>query len=125
MGIYILKRFGEFVPVLFMIITITFFLVRLAPGGPFDSEKQVSPEAQRSLEAHYHIDRPLYQQYAEYLGGVIRLDFGPSFCKPSRTVQEWIMLRLPVSIELGAYGLLFSLTIGLCAGILAALQPNS
>ena len=125
MGIYILKRFGEFVPVLFMIITITFFLVRLAPGGPFDAEKVVSPEAQRSLEAHYHMDRPLYQQYAEYLGGVLQLDFGPSFCKPSRTVREWILMRLPVSLELGAYGLAFALALGLCAGILAALKPNT
>lgn len=125
MAVFVLKRFGEFLPVLFMIITITFFLVRLAPGGPFDSEKRVSLEAQRSLEAHYGIDRPLYQQYTEYLTGVIRLDFGPSFRKPSRTVREWILLRLPVSLELGAYGLAFALAVGLCAGILAALKPNS
>ncbi|HDP34041.1 MAG TPA: ABC transporter permease, partial [Candidatus Hydrogenedentes bacterium] len=125
MGIFVLKRFGEFAPVLFMIITITFFLVRLAPGGPFDAEKEVSAEALRNLEAHYRMDQPLYRQYAEYLFGVARLDFGPSFCKPSRTVGEWILLRLPVSLELGAYGLLFALAVGLGAGILAALKPNS
>lgn len=125
MGMFVLKRFAEFVPVLFMIITITFFLVRLAPGGPFDREKSVSPEALRSIEASYNLDQPLYRQYVDYLGGVLRLDFGPSFCKPSRTVGEWILLRLPVSLELGAYGLLFALTLGLGAGLLAALKPNS
>ncbi len=125
MGMFVLKRFAEFVPVLFMIITITFFLVRLAPGGPFDREKSVSPEALRSIEASYNLDQPLYRQYLDYLGGVLCLDFGPSFCKPSRTVREWILLRLPVSLELGAYGLLFALTLGLGAGLLAALRPNS
>ena len=125
MGIFVLKRFAEFVPVLFMIITITFFLVRLAPGGPFDREKSVSPEALRSIEASYNLDQPLYRQYVDYLGGVLRLDFGPSFCKPSRSVREWILLRLPVSLELGAYGMLFALGLGLCAGLLAALKPNS
>ena len=125
MGVFILKRFAEFVPVLFMIITITFFLVRLAPGGPFDSDKSVSKEALRNLEAHYHLDQPLYRQYVDYLVGVVKLDFGPSFCKPSRTVGEWIWLRLPVSLELGAYGLLFALGLGLCAGLIASVKPNS
>ncbi len=125
MAIFILKRVAEFVPVLFTIITITFFLVRLAPGGPFDGERRVSPEVLRSLEAHYGMDMPLYRQYAAYLSGVVRLDFGPSFRKPSHTVREWLLLRLPVSLELGAYALLFALAVGLGAGILAALKPNS
>lgn len=125
MALFILKRFAEFVPTLFVIVTITFFLVRLAPGGPFDSEKRVSPEVLAQLESYYHMDRPLLRQYADYLSGLTRLDFGPSFRKPSRTVREWLFLRLPVSIELGFYGLVFSLVIGLGAGILASLRHNS
>lgn len=125
MGLFILKRFAEFVPTLFVIVTVTFFLVRLAPGGPFDSEKRVSPEVLAQIEAHYNMDRPLLRQYADYLGGLLRLDFGPSFRKPSRTVREWLFMRLPVSIELGLYGLAFSLVLGLGAGIIASLRHNS
>lgn len=125
MALFLLKRFGEFIPTLFVIVTLTFFLVRLAPGGPFDSEKRVSPEVLAQLEAHYHLDRPLFRQYTEYLSGLVRLDFGPSFRKPSRTVRQWLFLRLPVSIELGAYALAFSLAIGLGAGILSSLRQNS
>lgn len=122
---YLLKRVLAFFPVLLAIITITFFLVRLAPGGPFDADRRVSEEAMRRLEAAYHLDDPLYKQYADYLVGVTQGDFGPSFRKPSRTVREWIALRIPVSLELGTYGLLVALVIGLGAGIVAALKPNS
>lgn len=125
MVLFILKRFAEFIPTLFVIVTLTFFLVRLAPGGPFDTEKRVSPEVLAQLEAHYNMDRPLLRQYADYLGGLLRFDFGPSFRKPAHTVREWLFMRLPVSIELGLYGLLFALGIGLCAGVLASLKPNS
>ena len=122
---YILTRLLTFVPVLLAIITITFFMVRIAPGGPFDADRRVPEETLRQLEAAYNLDAPLYRQYLDYLGGVIRGDLGPSFKKPSRTVREWILLRLPVSLELGAYGLLVALCIGLPAGILAAARPNS
>ena len=125
MALFLLKRFGEFVPTLFVIITITFFLVRLAPGGHFDAEKRVSPEVMAQLKAHYHMDRPLLRQYWDYVSGLARLDFGPSFRKPSRTVREWLFMRLPVSIELGIYALAFSLAIGLGAGILSSLRQNS
>ena len=125
MALFLLKRFGEFVPTLFVIITITFFLVRLAPGGPFDAKKRVSPEVMAQLKAHYHMDRPLLRQYWDYVSGLARLDFGPSFRKPSRTVREWLFMRLPVSIELGIYALAFSLAIGLGAGILSSLRQNS
>lgn len=122
---YILIRCCEFVPVLWAIITITFFLVRLAPGGPFDSDKAVQPEVLAQLEAHYNLDAPLYEQYFDYLGGVVRGDLGPSFTQPNRTVVEWLLLRIPVSLELGLYGLLVALGIGLTAGIVAALKPNT
>jgi len=122
---FLLRRILEFVPVLFVILTITFFLVRLAPGGPFDKDKRISPEAMERIEAYYHLNAPLYRQYLDYLGGVLKGDFGPSFKKSSRSVREWILLRLPVSLELGAYALLIALGIGLAAGVIASLRPNS
>lgn len=125
MAAFITKRLIEFIPVLLAIITITFFLIRLAPGGPFDTEKRVSPEVLAQLEAHYQMDRPLHAQYFQYLKGLMHLDFGPSYKKPARTVAQWLLLRLPVSIELGLYGLIFALFLGLGAGVLAALKPNS
>lgn len=122
---FIGRRLLEFIPALFVVVTLTFFLVRIAPGGPFDTEKRVSPEALAQLEAHYNLDAPLGRQYLDYLGGLVRGDLGPSFRKPSRTVSEWILLRAPVSIELGLYALGVALAIGLFAGLLAALRPNS
>ncbi len=122
---FVFRRLLEFIPVLLAIITITFFLVRLAPGGPFDADKRVSPEAMARIEAYYNLDAPLHKQYLDYLGGVLRGDLGPSFKKSSRSVREWIVLRLPVSLELGAYALLVALGIGLTAGIVASLKPNS
>lgn len=122
---FILKRLATFVPVLLAIITLTFFMVRLAPGGPFDADRRVPEETLRQLEAAYNLDAPLYRQYLDYLGGVLHGDLGPSFKKPSRTVREWIAMRIPVSLELGAYALLVALCIGLPAGILAAARPNT
>ena len=110
---------------LFAIVTITFFLVRLAPGGPFDAERQPSPEVLRQLQAHYNLDAPLFRQYTDYLGSLVRGDLGPSFRKPSHSVREWILMRIPVSLELGLYGLLVALSVGLTAGLIAVLRPNS
>jgi oligopeptide transport system permease protein len=122
---FIFRRLATFVPVLLAIITITFFMVRIAPGGPFDEERKVPEETLRQLEKAYNLDAPLYRQYLDYLGGVLQGDLGPSFKKPSRTVTEWIALKLPVSLELGLYALLIALAIGLPAGILAATRPNT
>ncbi len=125
MGSIAIRRIAGFVPVLWAIITIVFFLIRLAPGGPFDDDKSVSAEVRRNLEKHYNLDAPLHKQYVDYLGGVVRGDLGPSFKKPSRTVNEWIIYRFPVSLELGLYGLLVALSIGLTAGVFASLKPNT
>ncbi len=122
---FVLRRFLEAIPVLLVVVTVAFFLVRLAPGGPFDTEKRASPQVLRQLEAQYQLNQPLYRQYFGYLGGVLKGDFGPSFRKPGRTVGEWIALRFPVSLELGAYALLVALGVGMAAGLLAALRPNS
>lgn len=122
---YVLKRLAELVPVLWAVITIAFFLARLAPGGPFDAERKAPPEALRQIEAYYQLDQPLWKQYALYLWGVARGDLGPSFRKPGRSVTEWILLRLPVSLELGAYALAVALALGLAGGLAAALRPDT
>lgn len=122
---FIATRILQAIPVLFVIITITFFMLRFVPGGPFTAEKAVSPEILRNLEAHYGLDKPLYQQYLDYLGQLIRGDLGPSFKYPNRTVNEIIAQKLPVSLELGALSLLVALVLGLSLGVIASLKPNT
>jgi len=121
----ILRRLLMGIPVLLAIVTLTFFLVRLAPGGPFDSEKAVPPEIKKQIEAHYNLDAPLYVQYFDYLKGLTRGDLGPSFTNSSYTVNELIRMSFPVSLELGCYALIVALFFGLLAGITASLAPNS
>jgi oligopeptide transport system permease protein len=116
---------AEFIPVLFIIITMVFFMVRFAPGGPFDAEKQVSEQALRQIERQYNLDAPLWKQYVDYLGGLLQGDLGPSLKRPNRSVAEWIALKFPVSLELGLYGLIVALGVGLPAGIIAAWKPNT
>ncbi len=122
---FVVRRLLEFVPALFVIVTLTFFLIRLAPGGPFAAEKAVTEEALRQIEAQYNLDAPLYKQYLDYLWGLLHGDLGPSLKRPSRSVTEWILLKFPVSLELGIYGLVVALCLGLPAGILAAWRPNT
>lgn len=110
---------------LIIIITATFFMLRFVPGGPFTSEKAVTPEILRNLEAHYGLDQPLWKQYFDYLGSLARGDFGPSFKYPNRTVNEILADKLPVSLELGFLSLLVALLIGLPLGILAAVRRNT
>jgi oligopeptide transport system permease protein len=122
---FVFRRCVETIPVLIIIATATFFMVRLAPGGPFDAEKNVTPEIRRNLEAHYGMNKPLFFQYLDYMKSLARLDLGPSFKYSNRTVNELIAQSFPVSLELGAYALIIALIIGLIAGILASLRPNS
>ncbi|HOJ34197.1 MAG TPA: ABC transporter permease [Candidatus Hydrogenedentes bacterium] len=122
---FFVRRLMEFIPVVFLVITLTFFLVRLAPGGPFSGEKFVSEEALRQIEAQYNLDAPLFVQYWDYLTDVLRGDLGPSLKRPNRSVTEWIKLKFPVSLELGLYGLFVALFIGLPAGVLAARYQNT
>jgi oligopeptide transport system permease protein len=123
---FIATRILQAIPVLFVIITMTFFMLRFVPGGPFTAEKAVTPEVLRNLEAHYGMDKPLYQQYFDYLGKlVLHGDLGPSFKYPNRTVNEIIAQKLPVSLELGMLSLLVALAIGLTLGVIASLRPNT
>ena len=121
----ILKRLGTAIPVLLAVITLTFLMVHSAPGGPFDAEKAVTPEVLAKLNAKYNLDAPLWKQYSDYLLGVIQGDFGPSFRYPSRSVTELIMTGLPITFELAVYAILFALMLGVSAGILGALKPNT
>jgi len=122
---FIAKRFLEMIPVLFIIATITFFMVRLAPGGPFTTEKSIPPEIQKKLEAFYGLNRPLFQQYLDYMGNLLKGDLGPSFKYATWSVNELIWSAFPVSLELGCYGLAIALILGLGAGIVASLRQNS
>lgn len=122
---FILKRILQAVPVLFIVVTLTFFLVRMAPGGPFSSEKTVPAEILKHLNERYHLNDPLIKQYGDYLVNLLKFDFGPSFKFSGRTVNEMIVTGLPVTFELGVYSILIALGIGLIAGLIAALKPNS
>ena len=121
----ILRRLGTALPVLLAVITLTFLMVHSAPGGPFDAEKAVTPEVLAKLNAKYNLDAPLWEQYSDYLLGVVQGDFGPSFRYPSRSVTELIMTGLPITFELALYAIIFALLLGVSAGILGALKPNT
>ncbi len=121
----ILRRIGIAIPVLLTVVTLTFLMVHSAPGGPFDEEKAVSPEVLIKLNEKYNLDQPLSAQYLDYLSGILVGDFGPSFRYPGRSVTELISIGLPVTFELALYSILFALAIGLLAGILGALKPNT
>lgn len=122
---FIWIRSLQALPVIFAVITITFFLVRSAPGGPFSQEKAVTPQVQAALEAQYNLDQPIFQQYTTYLTDLAQGDLGPSFKYPGRSVNELIFSGLPITAELGFYAMLVAVGIGGVAGVIAALKPNS
>ena len=122
---FIFRRLVQVIPVLFIIITATFFMVRFVPGGPFTAEKAIPPEILRNIEAHYGLDQPLGRQYLNYLGKIAHGDLGPSFKYSNRSVNEIIADKLPVSLELGALSLACALSVGLTLGVLAAVRRNS
>ncbi|MDC0267774.1 ABC transporter permease subunit [bacterium] len=122
---FILRRILQTIPVLWAVATMTFFMLRLAPGGPFDDERQVSPEVMKTLQSHYGLDKPLMVQYVDYLKNLLKGDLGPSFKYPGRTVNEIIRDAFPKSMELGFYSMLIALALGLVMGVIASLKPNS
>jgi len=121
----ILKRLATAIPVLLAVITLTFFMVHSAPGGPFDEEKAVSPEVLLKFNERYNLNEPLMVQYFDYLGNVLQGDFGPSFRYPSRSVTELISIGLPITFELALYAILFALMLGIIAGVISSLRPNT
>lgn len=122
---FIVVRILQAIPTLFIIATLTFFMTRLAPGGPFDSEKNIPAEIKEKLEAHFGLEKPLYEQYFLYLSNLLQGDLGPSFKYMGWEVSELIAKAFPVSAQLGLFSLLIALVLGLPAGVLAALRKNS
>lgn len=122
---FIIRRIFQAIPTLLLVATATFFLMKAAPGGPFDSEKKIPDEILQKLNERYHLNDPLYVQYFDYIGNVVQGDLGPSFKYPGRTVNELIATGFPISAELGFYALLVALFIGIFSGVIASLKPNT
>jgi oligopeptide transport system permease protein len=122
---FIARRFFETIPVLFVIATVTFFMMRLAPGGPFLGEKQVSAEVRARMESFYGLDKPLWQQYLMQMKHLLQGNLGPSSKYVGRTVNEIIADSFPVSLELGAEALIVAIILGLTAGLVAAMRHNT
>ena len=121
---YAIRRILGAIPTLFIIITISFFMMRVAPGGPFDGERRLPPEIERNINAAYNLDKPLYQQYGIYLERLAHGDFGPSYKNKDFTVGQLIALGLPVSLRLGLSAILLAGFLGTGLGVLAALHQN-
>ena len=119
------SRLIGLIPTLLVLITIAFFMIRLAPGGPFDSEKILPPEIKANLDAKYHLDEPLVKQYFRYLGQIITLDFGPSFQYKDWTVNELIARGFPVSLTIGGLAMVLAFSLGTLIGIVAAVRQNT
>ncbi|GLI85478.1 dipeptide transport system permease protein DppB [Rossellomorea marisflavi] len=124
MSTYLLKRLVSMVITLWLIITLTFFLMHAIPGSPFNEERNTSEAVQKNLEAHYHLDEPLLVQYGLYLKSLMTLDFGPSITKPSQTVNDLLSRGFPISFELGMITLIIAVISGITLGIVAALRHN-
>jgi oligopeptide transport system permease protein len=122
---YFLRRLAGAIPTLFIIVTLSFFLVRIAPGGPFDEERSLPPEIMANLQRAYGLDQPVWAQYVRYMRGVLHGDFGPSFRYKDFTVTELIAQGFPVTLELGTVALALALGIGIPLGAFAALHRNS
>lgn len=121
---YAIRRLLAAIPTLLALIALAFFMMRLAPGGPFDSERVLAPEIQANLEARYQLDQPLLSQFGSYLKGLLQGDFGPSFQYQDRTVTELIAQGFPVSAALGLSAMFLALIIGVFAGSFAAVRQN-
>lgn len=119
---YIAKRIGLAIVTIWAVATITFFLMNMVPGGPFLSEKAISPQATAALEAKYGLDKPLFQQYLTYIGDALHGDLGDSLKQRGRTVTDIILMKFPVSARVGGISVLVALTIGVPLGCIAALK---
>jgi len=121
---YALRRLLGAIPTLLILLTLAFVMMRAAPGGPFDADRELPPQVRANLEAKYHLDEPLYQQYGRYIWDVAHFDFGPSFQYRDTSVNDLIAQGFPVSLKLGAASLAFALIFGIPLGMLAALRQN-
>ncbi len=122
---YTLWRLAGAIPTIFIIVTLTFFMIRLAPGGPFDLERPIDPLIMANLQRAYNLDAPLWQQYLIYIGNLLRGDLGPSFARRDFSVNDLFAAGLPVSIMLGCLAMGLAAVLGTILGAIAALKQNS
>ncbi|PLX58308.1 MAG: oligopeptide ABC transporter permease OppB, partial [Vibrio alginolyticus] len=122
---FIAKRIFEAIPTMLVLITVSFFLMRFAPGNPFSTERPLPPEVMANIEAKYGLDKPVFEQYTTYLTNVIQGDFGPSFKYLDYSVNELIAVALPVSAKVGFIAFIFTLIMGVTVGTIAALKQNT
>ena len=122
---YFFTRLAGAIPTLFIIVTLTFFLMRAAPGGPFDAEQSLSPEIMANLQKAYGMDQPVWTQYGRYLNSLLHGDFGPSFKYKDFSVTELIGQGFPITLELGVIAMTLALLLGIPLGVFAALHHNS
>ncbi|MCF7915945.1 MAG: ABC transporter permease subunit [Spirochaetaceae bacterium] len=122
---YIIRRLIGLIPTLFIVVTISFFLIRIAPGGPFDAERRPPEQVMQNIEAKFNLNAPLHMQYLRYMGDIVRGDLGPSFRYQDHDVNFYIANSLPNSLLLGFIALGLALLVGVNAGVLSALNQNS
>ncbi|MBN9495789.1 MAG: ABC transporter permease subunit [Alphaproteobacteria bacterium] len=122
---FVLRRFLSAIPTLFVVVTLSFFLMRLAPGGPFDLERPLEAKIMENLQRAYGLDLPLHEQYLRYLGNLARGDLGPSFFMRDFSVAQILMQGLPVSMALGGGAILLALVLGAGLGAFAAMRQNT
>lgn len=122
---FIVKRIFEAIPTMLFLITISFFMMRLAPGSPFTGERNLPPAVLANIEAKYNLNDPLWLQYINYLKQLMHGDFGPSFKYKDHTINELLAQQLPISIEIGTYAFIIALVLGITLGVIAALKQNS
>lgn len=122
---FILKCLLEAIPTLLVLITVSFFMMRFAPGNPFSTERGLPPEVMANIQQKYGLDKPVYQQYLTYLGNLAQGDLGPSFKYKDFSVNDLVSKALPVSATIGSFAFLLALGLGVSLGIMAALRQNS
>jgi oligopeptide transport system permease protein len=120
----ILGRLIQLIPVLWIILTVTFFMSKAVPGGPFSQERQATPEVIAKLNEYYGLDKPVWQQYLAYVSKVARLDFGPSYTYQTESVTEVIGRAFPISLQIGSLAFVVAVLIGVTAGVIAAVNKN-
>ncbi|MBU2897778.1 oligopeptide ABC transporter permease OppB [Vibrio hepatarius] len=121
----IFSRILEAIPTLLVLITVSFFLMRFAPGNPFSSEKTLPPEVMQNINEKYGLDKPVFEQYTTYLGNILQGDFGPSFKYKDYSVNELVSDALPVSAKVGTFAFIFTVIVGVFIGTIAALKQNT
>ena len=122
---FLLKRFSWMIITVWIVFTISFFLMRQIPGGPLNGERVLSEAVRARLEARYNLDAPISEQYFSHLWNTVQLDFGPSFKLQDYTVNEVLAQGFPVSVALGILGMVFAITIGMTSGVISAVRRNS